>query len=129
MKELVYDLVIGLLIVGLLITVAIPAFRNNGDLIAASAKKVDEIEKIKAQPTLSLEKGEVAGSDVISAIRYYKDELNVQIVVVIGANSKTYTAENYNSGVFNIPYEMRFTVKNTFNPGHKLVKAEYTQKP
>jgi hypothetical protein len=97
------------------------------DIIAKTAKITDSTEKVETDSILNLTKSTVFGSDVISVIRYYKDSTTVQIVVTVGGNTKTYSGENYDSSVFNIPYETEFDRTYTYD-GTKLKKVTYIEK-
>lgn len=126
-NQLVYDLCVGVLILGLLLCFAIPAFTSHADTISLTAKKVDDVEKIKDQSMLGLSRDEVTGSDVISVIRYYSHGPGVSITVTVGGVTRTYTGETYDPGTLNIPYETRFTAAYTYN-GKILTGAVYTEK-
>ena len=55
-------------------------------------------------------KNQVKGADVISYIRYYKDKAAVTVVVNNGASTKSYTTQDYDSGIFTIAYKDDYTV-------------------
>lgn len=120
-------MVITVVILALMITV-ITIFRGNMETIQSTAQKVDQNEKVKMESLLPLSRNEVMGSDVVSVIRYYKNDESVNVRVILkSGDSKTYTAENYNSSAFSIPYESRFSALYSFT-GEKLSNAVFTEK-
>lgn len=107
MKSVIATLIISTLILGLAL-VGIQLWRNNLELIGLAAARVDSLEKIKATQLISLEASQRTGSEVISVIRYYRNNANVAITVVLPQGSKTYRGEEYIRSQFPISYEAKF---------------------
>lgn len=119
-------MVITVIVLALLVTV-ISVFRENMDTVQLAAQKVEQNEKVKLEAMLPLARNEVTGSDVVSVIRYYASDPSVSIRVSMKSGaSKTYVAESYNSSVFPIPYEGKFTAQYSYS-GEKLSSAVFTQ--
>jgi len=124
--RIAYEVVITVIVLALLVTV-ISVFRGNMDTVQLTAQKVEQNEKVKLEAMLPLARNEVTGSDVVSVIRYYASDPSVSIRVSMKSGaSKTYVAESYNSGVFPIPYEGKFTAQYSYS-GEKLSSAVFTQ--
>lgn len=128
MKEIVFEIIIALVILTLLVTV-IQVFRGNIDIINTSAQQVDDMEKVKEENLVfDKTKNTVLGSDVISVIRYYKDDNSVSITVKNGGAVNTYIGKNYDSSAFNIPYDTKFSASYKYN-GEKLESIQYVSMP
>ena len=128
MSELTRAILITVLILGLIATVTIPIFRGNMDIIHSVAKKEEEISKIKSSDIVNIDKNTVKGSDVIGAIRFYKNDDTVTIKVIkLGGGTETYTTQDYNGASFSIPYEGVFDTNHTY-ADEKLILAEFTEK-
>jgi uncharacterized membrane protein YvbJ len=125
--KVAYEVVISVVVLALLITV-IAVFRGNMDTVQLTAQKVEQNEKVKLETLLPLAHNEVTGSDVVSVIRYYKNDGSVTVRVIMKSGlSKTYFSENYISSVFPIPYEGKFTALYVYS-GEKLSSATFTEK-
>lgn len=125
MKELVFEIVAGIIILALLV-VFIGVFRGNMDIIASTAGKTEEIEKVKAQSVSMVEdKKEVTGADVVSAIRYYMENKEVIVRVTIG--DKTIIYDGSKKEIDSIAYESKFLASYFYDQG-KLKEVWYTKK-
>ncbi len=127
MKEVAYLLIITVIILGFIAGDIIPLFRGSMDVIEGIAQKEYESQKIKSNVLLPLEKNTVVGSDVISVIRYYRDDSAVTIEVTIGGTKEIYVNDDYEPGQFLIPYDMKFDCVYEYN-GDFLTKAIYIKK-
>lgn len=69
------------------------------------------------------------GGDVIGFIRYFKNDASVQIQVVLkSSSSKTYQAMDYNSALFDIPYESSFNFNYVYTSEGVLTKINCVEK-
>lgn len=125
-NQLVYDVMVGILILFFLCILVIPAFRDNADLVSAAAQRVDGIEKVKADSMLDIERGEVLGSDVISAIRYYSNSQDVKVVVKNQDGMLIYSSDS-NNDIPDISYEDKFDTQHVYD-GNSLKEAVFIQK-
>lgn len=117
---------VGLLILFFLCLLVIPAFRDNADLISAAAQRIDDIEKVKADSMIGIERGEVLGSDVISAIRYYGNSQDVRVVVKNQEGMLIYSSDS-NNDIPDVSYEDRFDTQHVYD-GNSLKEAVFIQK-
>lgn len=127
MKEVVFLLIITIIILGFLSGDIIPLFRSSMDVIGTVAQKEYEGQKIKSSDLLSLEKKIVRGGDVISTIRFFKDNPNVTVEVTIGTDTVIYTTNTYNQNQLNIFYNKLFQSEYIYS-GDKLEKVIYIEK-
>lgn len=127
MKEVAYLLIITIIILGFIAGDIIPLFRGSMDVIEGIAQKEYEGQKIKSNVLLPLEKNTVIGSDVISVIRYYRNDTNVTIEVTAGGTTEFYVNDDYEPGQFMILYDMKFDCYYEYN-GEALTKAVYVEK-
>ncbi|MDF2522568.1 MAG: hypothetical protein K0R31_209 [Clostridiales bacterium] len=112
-----------------MLIVVIGMFRENVDIIQAAAQRVNDSDKVRNEIVVPLNKGEVMGSDVVSAIRYYSSDPDVQIkVTLIGGNSKVFNVETYNADTFKISYESRFTASYAYDESKKVIGVVYIEK-
>jgi len=125
-KEIIYEVIIAVLVLSLLLVV-IALFRGNMDLVALSAKKVEDVEKVKAEDMVPLDKNEATGADVISVIRYFCNDPAVEVMVTAGGETKSYAGETYSPDIFTIPYEAVFSCSYEYM-GSKIKKVIYLQK-
>ncbi|HHV59198.1 MAG TPA: hypothetical protein GXX49_02640 [Clostridiaceae bacterium] len=127
-KDIIYDIIISVLVLGLLVTVAIPLFRGNMDIIASAAERAGAMEKAYKMDVVGLGKTEVLGSDVISVIRYYSSNGGLEINVTTGEGvHHSYFNETYEPDIFYIGYEEKFEA-TYFYDGDVLKKVEYVKK-
>lgn len=127
MKEVAYLLIITVIILGFIAGDIIPLFRGSMDVIEGIAQKEYESQKIKSSVLLPLEKNTVMGSNVISVIRYYRDNSGVTVEVTVGGTKKIYVSDDYDSTQFAIPYDTKFDCTYEYNDD-LLVKAIYIEK-
>ncbi len=127
MKEVVYLLVIAIIVLGFVAGDIIPLFRSSMDIIDNIAQKEYENQKIKSDVLLPLEKSTVTGGDVVSVIRYYREDTSVTVEVTLGGVTKIYVNDDYNPAQFVIPYDIRFDCSYEYD-GDKLTKAIYIEK-
>lgn len=92
----------------MLIVVVIHLFRSNMEIVGKTAEKTDQVDKVKSEILVPLDKDIVNGGEIISVIRFYQKDSRVKIQVSTGSDSHTYMAEDYNTAVFSIPREMNF---------------------
>jgi len=122
MKELIFEVIIAILALSLLIVV-ITVFRGNMDIVGAAAKKVNDVEKVKAESLVQLDKNIVSGSDVISVVRYYSNSPDVEIYAELkGGSLQKYDKTN----VSQIPYDKSFKAEYT-RDGEMLKKVVYEE--
>lgn len=97
------------------------------NIISLAAEKANEIEKISSESVILNKQIHVTGSDVISVVRYYSTNENVEIHVTVNqGGTKVYISETYDSEDFNIPYESMFSANYIYD-GDVLVHAEYIE--
>ncbi len=129
MKEMVFEVVVGVVILSLLIGV-IGLFRNNMSVIAHSAKNMSDLEKVAADSLIPLEKAECYGTDVVAVIRYYSNNPDVEVEVNIkGHGSKSYVTETFDLSEWSVPafYEKKFDVNYAYDGDkQKIKKIVYT---
>ena len=127
MKEVVYLLVNTIIVLGFIAGDIIPLFRNSMDVIDSIAQKEYENQKIKSDVLLPLEKSTVMGDDVVSVIRYYREDVSVTVEVTVGGVTKVYVNDDYDPVQFVIPYDIQFDCSYEYD-GDKLIKAIYIEK-
>ena len=127
MKEVVYLLVITIIVLGFIAGDIIPLFRSSMDVIDSIAQKEYENQKIKSDVLLPLEKSTVMGGDVVSVIRYYREDVSVTVEVTVGGVTKIYVNDDYDPVQFVIPYDIQFDCSYEYD-GDKLIKAIYIEK-
>ncbi len=125
MKEVIATLIISVVILGLLM-IGINLWRGNIDIIRLTAEQTHEMEKIGKVDFIALQKDFLIGSEVISIIRYFSKDSNVQINVIIAGNERRYTTESYDSSVYNIPFEMKFE-KEILYENNKIVEVNFSE--
>lgn len=122
MKELIFEVVIAILILSLLVVV-IGVFRGNMDIVGTAAQRVDDVEKVKADSLVPLDKNVVLGSDVVSVVRFYNGSPDVEIYVKLGGG----VAKRYdNSNISEIPYDKSFKASYTYD-GKTLKSVFYEE--
>lgn len=115
MKEVVFEVVIGVIIIGLLVVV-INLFRGNLEIIGSTADKADKMDKVQAETMgVDTNKSSVKGSDVVSAIRYYADKPEVKIYV----DNADFSGKTNLSG---IDYEAVYTADYRFEMDKKYLE-------
>lgn len=90
-----------MLVLGLLI-ISINFFRSSMGIVDTVASSSDDMQKVSVSSLInySTEGGAIAkGSDIVSATRYYADNPDVIINIIIGGTTaKTYTNTDYQTG-------------------------------
>ncbi len=126
MKEIVFEVVTGVIILTLCISV-ISLFRSDMDIINQTATKQYDIEKIQSTDIIPLRKEQSSGADMVAVIRYYSDNPNIEVVVTIGTKSKTYVTETFAFSQWGEPniYEATFDVQIEYT-GSEIKKIYYT---
>ncbi|HOV27452.1 MAG TPA: hypothetical protein PK566_14000 [Pseudobacteroides sp.] len=115
MKEVVFEVVIGVIIIGLLVIV-INLFRGNLEIIGSTADKADKMDKVQAETLgVDINKSSVMGSDVVSAIRYYADKPEVRIFV----DNVDFTGK---TNLSNIDYEAVYIADYKFDVNNKNIE-------
>jgi len=115
MKEVVFEVVIGVIIIGLLVIV-INLFRGNLEIIGSTADKADKMDKIQVETMgVDTNKSSVKGSDVVSAIRYYADKPEVKIFV----DNVDFTAK---TNLSSIDYEAVYIADYKFEVNKKYIE-------
>ncbi len=109
MQEGIVEAIITVLILIFLTVVGVPMIKNNSELVTETLDYTDDLSSITKESLLDLDRNTIKGGDVISFIRFYKDNSSVEVIVNIGADSHTYINENYDKDVFEINYEDSFT--------------------
>ncbi|HEY9061257.1 MAG TPA: hypothetical protein VIO64_12255 [Pseudobacteroides sp.] len=118
MKEVVFEVVIGVIIIGLLVVV-INLFRGNLEIIGSTADKADRMDKVQAETLgVDINKSSVKGSDVVSAIRYYADKPEVSVYV----DSQDCSGKSDLSG---IDYEAVYNAEYKFEKEKKSLEKIY----
>lgn len=118
MKEVVFEVVIGVIIIGLLVVV-INLFRGNLEIIGSTADKADRMDKVQAETLgVDINKSSVKGSDVVSAIRYYADKPEVRVYV----DSEDCSGKSNLSG---IDYEAVYNAQYKFEKEKKSLEKIY----
>jgi len=115
MKEVVFEVVIGVIIIGLLVIV-VNLFRGNLEIIGSTADKADQMDKVQAETLgVDTDKSSVRGSDVVSAIRYYADKPEVRIFV----DNVDFTGK---TNLSSIDYEAVYTANYKFDVNNKNIE-------
>lgn len=137
LSGIIFEIMLSILALSLLVMV-IYIFRGNLDIIGSSANKANHLSKVTEQSLVPLDKYVVKGSDVVSAVRYYAEEDEVEVNVVMGAegavvygdmghgfNISEYalygysTMEDFKDLLFDAEYQ---------HEGNRLVKINYIKK-
>jgi hypothetical protein len=84
LSGIIFEIILSVVALSLLIMV-IYLFRGNMDIIGNSASKADRLAKVTEESLVPLGKNVVKGSDVISVIRFYADEDDVEVEVNMGS--------------------------------------------
>ncbi len=115
MKEVVFEVIFGVIVLALLVVV-IQLFRGNLDIIGSTAEKADKTAKVEANDLGVNKNSMVKGSDVISAIRYYKSSHeNITVIVNNGMGTRSYVfnstfRDSYDPLTFSIQYEDNYNL-------------------
>ncbi|MBM7613600.1 hypothetical protein [Alkaliphilus hydrothermalis] len=125
MKNIIASIVLSTVILGLTM-MGIQLWRNNLELIKATAEKTTQLEKLQKSSVLPLQKEQLTGGEVISLIRYYSQNSEVLVEVSIDGGSYVYDVESYDRNVFYIPYDVVFE-KSEFYEGQKLRKLIFAK--
>ncbi|MCD5410115.1 MAG: hypothetical protein LRZ93_00465 [Clostridiales bacterium] len=125
MKEVIATLIISVVTLGLLM-IGINLWRGNIDIIRLSAEQTHEMEKVGEVDFIPLQKDSLHGSEVISIIRYFSKDSNVQINVLIDGNERSFRLETYDSSAYNIPFEMKFE-KEILYENNKIVEVNFSE--
>jgi hypothetical protein len=106
MKEVVFEVVIGVIIIGLLVVV-INLFRGNLEIIGSTADRADRMDKVQSETLgVDINKSSVKGSDVVSAIRYYAEKPEVKVYVdSVDCSGKTNLSGIDYEAVYNAEYK------------------------
>ncbi len=126
MKEMVFEVVTGVIILTLLISV-IALFRGNMDVINQTAIKRYNIEKIQTKNLIPLKQEQCTGADMVASIRYYSNNPSIEVIVTIGTITKTYVTETFENSHWeesNI-YEAIFNVQIEYS-GSEIKRIYYT---
>lgn len=129
MKETAHEVIV-LAIFLAVIGIVFGIYKSGLITIGKTAEQTSTLNKVQEENLVfDKTKNTVKGSDVISAIRYYKNDTTVKITVTKGGVTKTYIAENYNQAAFNIPLETKFHAAYTYTTEQKLQSIEYQETP
>ncbi|MCX7921394.1 MAG: hypothetical protein N3B21_05140 [Clostridia bacterium] len=126
LSGIVFEIVLSVVALSLLIVV-IYLFRSNMDIIGSSAEKANELQKVKSESLIPLDKSQVKGGDVIAVIRYYADDATVNIVVNLGGGSTLVYSGNANPVVSSIPREALFTTQRVTDQNTGQTTITYTR--
>jgi hypothetical protein len=124
--KVIAEIYLSVLIVVLLMT-GIQIARDQMDIVSIAAERVNETDKIKEEILLPLKKNQVKGADVISVIRFYKNNSVTINVTLLGGDSKSYVAENYDNTIFEIPYTGIFQATYTRDVNGNLTRVSYVE--
>ncbi|MCX8130729.1 MAG: hypothetical protein N3I35_11595 [Clostridia bacterium] len=134
---IIFEIILSVMALTLLI-MAIYVFRGNMDIIGNSAAKTNVLAKVKQESLIPINKNIVSGSDVVSVVRYYADEENVDVCVVMGPDqSVSYESRGCSFDIADyltfgcsgmgefreIPFEAAYEYRGT-----ELVRVTYVKK-
>ena len=132
MSNTISEIVISVFILGL-VFMFINLYKGDMEIIYQASNKTYDNQKVVEQSVVgTLGQDAVKGCDVVSAIRYYyiyKKTGPVTIKVTTnggGGQSHTYTGENYNAAVFEVPFESDFSANYEY-AGKYISKITYVE--
>lgn len=129
MKEMIFEVVIGVLILSLLIMV-IALFRSNMDIIGYSASSTSDIQKVAIGEWVPMLKNRCYGRDVAAVIRYYSQDDEVVVEVEADGVLKSYITETFELSEWSDPlfYEREFQQQITYDADGKQIEKIIYQK-
>lgn len=98
-----------------ILSIAIVLLGTYSDVINMFLVEDSEVNEIKLNNIVDLDKSQVHGSDVIGYIRYYKDDISVEVAVTNNNGAKAYTNSTYNESSFKVDYKDVYNIETSYD--------------